>query len=232
MKAIYYASVAEITKSIRAKEISPVEVVAAHLERAEALHPKINAFVHLNAQAALEKARNAEMAVVRGHALGALHGVPVTVKSCIDVEGWPCPAGSVLRRDYVAQHDATLVARLKAAGAILLGSTNTPEFLMAYETDNLTSGQTSNPWDLSRSAGGSSGGEAAAIASGCSAGGVGSDGGGSVRVPAHFCGICGLKTTPGRIPAAGHFPPGAGAFSWIGVVGPMSRPIADVRSLF
>ncbi len=232
MKAIYYASVAEITKSIRAKEISPVEVVAAHLERAEALHPKINAFVHLNAQAALEKARNAEMAVVRGHALGALHGVPVTVKSCIDVEGWPCPAGSVLRRDYVAQHDATLVARLKAAGAIILGSTNTPEFLMAYETDNLLTGKTSNPWDLSRSAGGSSGGEAAAIAAGCSMGGVGSDGGGSIRVPAHFCGICGLKPTPGRIPATGHFPAGAGAFSWIGVVGPMARTIADVRALF
>jgi len=103
---------------------------------------------------------------------------------------------------------------------------------MAYETDNLTSGKTSNPWDLSRSAGGSSGGEAAAIASGCSAGGVGSDGGGSVRVPAHFCGICGLKPTPGRIPSTGHFPAGVGAFSWIGVVGPMARTIADVRALF
>ena len=232
MKAIYYASVAEITKSIRAKEISPVEVVAAHLERAEALQPKSNAFAHLNPHAALDRARNAEMAVVRGDALGALHGVPVTVKSCIDVEGWPCPAGSVLRRDYIAQHDATLVARLKAAGAIILGSTNTPEFLMAYETDNLLTGKTSNPWDLSRSAGGSSGGEAAAIAAGCSMGGVGSDGGGSIRVPAHFCGICGLKTTPGRIPATGHFPPGVGAFSWIGVVGPMARTVADVRALF
>src|SRR6266478_4743780 len=232
MKAIYNASVAEITKSIRAKEMSPVEVVAAHLERAEALQPKINAFVHLDAQAALERARIAEMAVVRGHALGALHGVPVTAKSCIDVEGWPCPAGSLLRKGYVAQHDATLVARLKAAGAIILGSTNTAEFLMAYETDNLLTGKTSNPWDLSRSAGGSSGGEAAAIAAGCSMGGVGSDGGGSIRVPAHFCGICGLKTTPGRIPATGHFPPGVGAFSGIGVVGPMARTIADARSLF
>src|SRR6266478_396660 len=232
MKALYYASVAEITKSIRAKEISPVEVVAAHLERAEALQPKVNAFAHLDPRAALDRARNAEMAVVRGGALGALHGVPVTVKSCIDVQGWPCPAGSVLRKDYVAQNDATLVARLKAAGAVLLGSTNTPEFLMAYETDNLLTGKTSNPWDLSRSAGGSSGGEAAAIAAGCSMGGVGSDGGGSIRVPAHFCGICGLKPTPGRIPATGHFPPGAGAFSWIGVVGPMARTIADVRLLF
>jgi Asp-tRNA(Asn)/Glu-tRNA(Gln) amidotransferase A subunit family amidase len=103
---------------------------------------------------------------------------------------------------------------------------------MAYETDNRLTGKTSNPWNLAHSAGGSSGGEAAAIAAGCSAGGVGSDGGGSVRVPAHFCGICGLKPTPGRIPATGHFPPGTGAFSWLGVVGPMARTIADVRSLF
>ena len=103
---------------------------------------------------------------------------------------------------------------------------------MAYETDNSLSGKTSNPWNLARSAGGSSGGEAAAIASGCSAGGVGSDGGGSIRVPAHFCGICGLKPTPGRIPATGHFPGGGGAFGWIGVVGPMARTVADVRALF
>jgi Asp-tRNA(Asn)/Glu-tRNA(Gln) amidotransferase A subunit family amidase len=103
---------------------------------------------------------------------------------------------------------------------------------MAYETDNRLTGKTSNPWNLAHSAGGSSGGEAAAIAAGCSAGGVGSDGGGSIRVPAHFCGICGLKPTPGRVPATGHFPPGAGAFSWIGVVGPMARTIADVRLLF
>jgi Asp-tRNA(Asn)/Glu-tRNA(Gln) amidotransferase A subunit family amidase len=103
---------------------------------------------------------------------------------------------------------------------------------MAYETDNLLSGKTSNPWNLERSAGGSSGGEASAIASGCSAGGLGSDGGGSIRVPAHFCGICGLKPTPGRIPATGHFPGGGGAFGWIGVVGPMARTVADVRALF
>jgi amidase len=159
-------------------------------------------------------------------------GVPVSLKSCIDVAGWVCAAGSLMRKDYVAKTDAPLAARLRVAGAILLGNTNTPEFLMAYETDNLLRGRTSNPWDLTRSAGGSSGGEAAAIAAGCSAGGVGSDGGGSVRVPAHFCGICGLKPTPGRIPATGHFPAGVGAFSWIGVVGPMARTMADVRALF
>lgn len=232
MKTPHYATIAEITGSIRAKKLSPVEVITAHLTRIQALHPKLNAFVHLDADSALAQARRAESAVTEASELHSLLGVPVSMKSCIDVAGWPTPAGSLLRKQYVAETDATLVARLRAAGAILLGNTNTPEFLMAYETDNLLTGKTSNPWDLSRTAGGSSGGEAASIASGCSVAGVGSDGGGSIRVPAHFCGICGLKPTPGRIPATGHFPAGIGAFSWIGVVGPMARTIADVRSLF
>jgi len=232
MKTFHYASIAEITASVRSKKLSPVEIVDAHLKRIEAMRPKLNAFVHIDADGARAQARGAEDAVLRGAALGPLHGVPITIKSCIDVAGWTCPAGSLLRKDYVAPSDAPLVARLREAGAILLGNTNTPEFLMAYETDNLVSDKTSNPWDVTRSAGGSSGGEAAAIASGCSAGGVGSDGGGSIRAPAHFCGICGLKPTPGRISATGHFPPGHSAFAWIGVVGPMARTIADVRTLF
>jgi len=227
-----YGTLAEITQEIRSRNISPVEIVELHLNRIEALQPKLNAFVHVDAEGARRQARAAESLVMRGEQLGPLHGVPLSVKSCIDVAGWPCPAGSLLRKDYVPKQDAPLVSRLKSAGAILLGNTNTPEFLMAYETDNRTTGKTSNPWNLAHSAGGSSGGESAAIAAGCSAGGVGSDGGGSIRVPAHFCGICGLKPTPGRIPATGHFPPGAGAFSWIGVVGPMARTVADVRSLF
>src|SRR6266403_360962 len=231
MKTFHYASIAEITASVRSKKLSPVEIVNAHLRRMEAMRPKLNAFVHIDADDARAQARGAEEAVLRGAALGPLHGVPITLKSCIDVAGWPCPAGSLLRKDYVAEADATLAARLRAAGAILLGNTNTPEFLMAYETDNLIGGKTSNPWDLSRSAGGSSG-EAAAIASGCSAGGVGSDGGGSIRVPAHFCGICGLKPTPGRIPATGHFPAGNSAFGWLGVVGPMARTASDLKVLF
>jgi Asp-tRNA(Asn)/Glu-tRNA(Gln) amidotransferase A subunit family amidase len=232
MSFFLYDTLADITQAIRSKKISPVEIIELHLKRIEALQPKLNAFVHLDPERAREQARAAESLILRGAQLGPLHGVPLTIKSCIDVAGWACPAGSLLRKTYVANQDAPLVLRWKAAGAILLGNTNTPEFLMAYETDNLVTGKTSNPWDLAHSAGGSSGGEAAAIASGCSAGGVGSDGGGSIRVPSHFCGICGLKPTPGRIPAAGHFPPGADAFSWIGVVGPMARTIADVRLLF
>ena len=227
-----FSTIAEITADIRSKRVSPLEVVDAHLHRIESLQPKLNAFVHLDADGAHAQARAAEAAVLKSPSLGPLHGVPLTIKSCIDVAGWPCPAGSLLRKDYVPRADAPLVERLKAAGAILLGNTNTPEFLMAYETNNLLGGKTSNPWNLAYSSGGSSGGEAAAIAAGCSMGGVGSDGGGSIRVPAHFCGICGLKPTPGRVPATGHFPSGAGAFGWIGVVGPMARTLADVRALF
>jgi Asp-tRNA(Asn)/Glu-tRNA(Gln) amidotransferase A subunit family amidase len=232
MDKIFLGGIAELARGIREKKISPSEIVDAHLRRIEKLQPKFNAFVNVDVVGARRAAKAAEAAILRGDAHGALLGVPVSVKSCIDVAGWTCPAGSRLRADYVASEDALLVSRLRAAGAILLGSTNTPEFLMAYETDNAVSGKTSNPWDLRRSSGGSSGGEAAAIAAKCSMGGVGSDGGGSVRVPAHFCGICALKPTPGRMPATGHFPKGAGAFAWLGVVGPMARTIADVRELF
>ncbi|MDP9340248.1 MAG: amidase, partial [Acidobacteriota bacterium] len=232
MENICFGGIAEMVDRVRAKKISPVEIVEAHLKRIESLQPRMNAFVHVDEEGARRAAKASEASVMRGDALGRLHGVPVSIKSCIDVAGWRCPAGSRLRADYVAQGDAVLVARLKAAGAILIGNTNTPEFLMAYETDNALSGKTSNPWNISYSAGGSSGGEAAAIAAGCSMGGVGSDGGGSVRVPAHFCGISALKPTPGRIPSTGHFPRGAGAFAWLGVVGPMARTAADVRTLF
>jgi len=232
MDSITFATIAEITENIRNRKISPVEIVEAHCRRIQTLQPRLNAFAHVDFENARSLARAAETAISSGTSIGPLHGVPLTVKSCIDVAGWPCAVGSRLRKDYVPRHDAPLVARLKAGGAIIIGNTSTPEFLMAYETNNALTGKTSNPWDLSRTAGGSSGGEAAAIASGCSAGGVGSDGGGSIRVPAHFSGICGLKSTPGRIPASGHYPPPGGAFSWLGVVGPMARTIADVRSLF
>jgi Asp-tRNA(Asn)/Glu-tRNA(Gln) amidotransferase A subunit family amidase len=232
MAARLYDTIAQTRELYRRKQISPVEVLRAHLERIQQLQPRLNAFVHLDAESALARARGAEAGLAQGELIKPLTGIPLTVKCCIDVAGWPCPAGSLLRNDYIPSIDAPLVARLESAGAILLGNTNTAEFLMAYETDNLLSGKTSNPWNLAYSAGGSSGGEAAAIASGCSMGGVGSDGGGSIRTPAHFCGICGLKPTPGRIPATGHFPEGAGACNWLGVVGPMARTVADLRVLF
>ena len=221
-----------MAEQIRRKKISPVELVEAHLARIELLNPKLNALVQVDAQRARRQAQAAESAVLRGEKQGPLHGVPISIKSSIDVAGLRCEAGTKLRAGYVASQDAPLVARLRAAGAIVLGVTNTPEFLMAWETDNLLYGRTNNPWDVSRTPGGSSGGEAAAIASGCSAGGVGSDGGGSIRVPAHFSGICGLKPTPGRIPATGHFPVSVGPFALLGVVGPMARTVADLRVLF
>ena len=232
MTAIHYLSLTEIAGKIRAKELLPSEVAEHHLQRAKILHPQLNAFVHIDEVGARAQAHSADSALQRGEALGQLHGVPLTMKSCIDVAGWPCAAGSLLRKDNVPGSDAVLVQRLRNAGAILLGNTNTPEFLMAYETDNRLSGETRNPWNTKYSAGGSSGGEAAAIASGCSAGGVGSDGGGSIRVPAHFCGICGLKPSPGRIPSNGHFPAANSAFGWLGVVGPMARTVGDLKILF
>jgi Asp-tRNA(Asn)/Glu-tRNA(Gln) amidotransferase A subunit family amidase len=225
-------TIEEITTNIQRKSISPREIVQHYLQRSMNLQPRLNSFVHMAADSALEQAAKAEASLQDGVLLGPLHGVPITIKSCIDVAEWPCAAGSVLRKDVRSVVDAVLVKRLRDAGGILLGNTNTPEFLMAYESNNLLNGKTSNPWNTEFSCGGSSGGEAAAIASGCSAGGVGSDGGGSIRVPAHFCGICGLKPTPGRIPSTGHYPPGTSAFGWLGVVGPMARSIRDLRILF
>jgi Asp-tRNA(Asn)/Glu-tRNA(Gln) amidotransferase A subunit family amidase len=227
-----YSTIAETLAKLRRKEISPLELIAAHLDRIKQIQPQLNPFVHIDAESARARARDSESRIERGDKPRPLEGIPLTVKSSLDVAGWPCPAGSLLRKDYIPVTNATLVSRLEDAGAILLGNTNTPEFLMAYETDNRLSGKTSNPWNPAYSAGGSSGGEAAAIASGCSMGGVGSDGGGSIRTPAHFCAICGLKPTPGRIPSTGHYPPGGGAFAWIGVVGPMARTVADLRALF
>jgi Asp-tRNA(Asn)/Glu-tRNA(Gln) amidotransferase A subunit family amidase len=148
------------------------------------------------------------------------------------VAGHRCETGSLLNHGHTPDVDAVLVSRMRRAGAVILGTTNCPEFLMAYETDNRLYGRTSNPWDLERSAGGSSGGEAAAIAAGLSAGGLGSDGGGSVREPAHFTGVCALKPTPGRMPAEGHLPPCLGPFSLLGVIGPMARTIEDVSLFF
>jgi Asp-tRNA(Asn)/Glu-tRNA(Gln) amidotransferase A subunit family amidase len=225
-------SAQEIAAQIRRKAVSPVDVARAHLDRIERLNPRLNAFVDCKPEAVLVQARDAEKAILRGDDLGPLHGVPVSIKSSIDVAGHLCEAGTRLRAGHIAAADAPLVARLRAAGAVILGVTNAPELLMAWETDNLLYGRTNNPWDLTRTAGGSSGGEAAAIAAGLSAGGVGSDGGGSIREPAHFCGICGLKPTPGRIPSTGHFPKSGGPFALIGVVGPMARTVEDVRMLF
>ncbi|MHB8484345.1 MAG: amidase [Candidatus Acidiferrales bacterium] len=230
-KSITSLSASEMAAAIWRREILPTELVEAHLERIERLDPQLNAFAYVDTEGARRQAKEADAALAKGSEIGPLHGVPLSIKSSIDVAGWAADCGSRLRAGYVADNDATLVSRLRHAGAVLLGNTNTPELLMAYETDNAVRGRTNNPWDLQRTPGGSSGGEAAAIAARCSAGGVGSDGGGSVRIPAHFSGICGLKPTPGRIPATGHFPVSSGPFALLGVVGPMARTIPDVEIL-
>lgn len=226
-----FLSAGEMARHVAERRLTAAELVRAHLARIDELQPKLNAFAHLDREGALDAARAADRAVAAGEPVGPLHGVPLSAKSCVDVAGWPCETGTRLRARNVPQADAALVSRWKKAGGILLGNTNVPELLMAYETDNQLYGRTNNPWDLTRTPGGSSGGEAAAIAAGCSAGGVGSDGGGSIRVPAHFTGICGLKPTPGRIPSTGHFPACTGPFGQLGVVGPMARTVADLELL-
>ena len=221
-----------MAQMVRDREISPVELIEAHLRQIQIANPKLNAFVVIMAEEAMAAAKQAEAAVIRADSLGLLHGVPVTVKDSFDIAGLATLAGSKLRAGHRAEADATAVARLRAAGAIILGKTNCPELLSSYETDNYVAGRTNNPWDLERTPGGSSGGEAAAIASFCSAGGIGSDGGGSIRVPAHFCGIAGLKPTPGRISAAGHYPVICHPGGLLGVAGPMARSAQDLRLLF
>jgi len=232
MSELTFLSVVAMAEQIRRKKLSPVELVEAHLDRIQKLNPKLNAFVQVDAEGARRQAHAAEAVAMRNQIAGPLHGVPLSIKSSMNVSGMRCESGTRLRAGHVASQDAPLVARLRDAGAIILGVTNTPELLMAWETDNLLYGRTNNPWDVARTPGGSSGGEAAAIAAGCSAGGMGSDGGGSIRIPAHFSGICGLKPTPGRIPATGHFPQAVGPFALIGVVGPVARTVADLKLLF
>ena len=221
-----------MAEQIQQKKLSPVDLIEAHLTRIQELNPKLNAFVQIDVEGARRQALLAEEAMRDGRELGVLHGVPLSIKSSIEVAGLRWEAGTKLRAGIRGVRDAPLVARLRQAGAIILGVTNAPELLMAWETDNLLYGRTNNPWDLARTPGGSSGGEAAAIAAGMSAGGVGSDGGGSIREPAHFSGICGLKPTPGRIPATGHFPASVGPFALLGVVGPLARNMDDLKILF
>jgi len=225
-------SVVSLASAIRRRKVSSVEVVDAYLRRAEALNPILNAVVQLNATAARAAAAAADRALRHRDNVGPLHGVPFTVKDSFDTAGIITTAGTSGRRSYVPLRDATPVARLRAAGAILLGKTNTPELTLSYETDNLIYGRTNNPYDLSRTTGGSSGGAAAAIAAGCSPLDIASDTGGSIRVPSHFCGIAGLKPTSGRIPRTGHIISSEGVFQSFTQPGPMARRVEDLIKVF
>ncbi|HMG87230.1 MAG TPA: amidase [Terracidiphilus sp.] len=230
MNLLVLESAVRQLKMLRQREISVVELAEAHIKQIERLNPQLKAFADFDAERVRAQARSMDAVLV--DARGPLHGLPVTVKSSIATAGYKCEIGSLNHKDEIPREDAVVVSRLRAAGALILGTTNCPEFLMAYETDNLLHGQTRNPWDLERTPGGSSGGESAAIAAGMSAAGLGSDSGGSVRVPAHFTGICSLKPTPGRIPGRGHLPPCVGPFATLGAIGPMARTMADVELMF
>jgi amidase len=227
--ALLYASAATLARAIRDKQVSAREVVEAHLYRIEAVNPTLHAVVQLAAERALDEARAADRALAQGDPIGPLHGVPMTIKDSLDTVGVITTGGTKGRASYVPQEDATVVARLRAAGAILLGKTNTPELTLAGETNNLLYGQTNNPYDLARTPGGSSGGAGAIIAAGGSPLDVGSDTGGSIRMPAHFCGITGIKPTSGRVPRTGHVVPfGLGAVDALTQNGPMARFVEDL----
>ena len=229
MDDITYASAKSIAQAIRDKEVSAVEVVEAHLRRIDEVNPKLNAVVHLAADRALSEARNADAATARGESNRPLHGVPMTVKDSHDAEGLVSTGGTKGRENFVPDRDATTVARMRAAGAIVLGKTNTPELTLSFETDNLIYGRTNNPYDLERTPGGSSGGAGAIIASGGSPLDLGTDTGGSVRVPSAFCGIAGLKPTSGRVPRTGHIiSHSLGATDALTTVGPMARYVEDL----
>lgn len=224
-------SLPEVAFLITSRAISSVDLVETYLNRIEEVNSPLNAIVAV-APDVLESARLCDSELERGHIIGPLHGIPITIKDTIATKGICTTSGSRLRADYVPQHDAPVITRLKAAGAIIVGKTNVPEMAIPYETDNPVFGRTNNPHDVSRTPGGSSGGEAAAIAARLSPAGIGSDLAGSIRVPAHFCGIAGLKPTSGSVPMEGHLPLASGTLSLGASIGPMARRVADLALLF
>ncbi|UCG76914.1 MAG: amidase [Gemmatimonadota bacterium] len=217
----------ELAARIRNGEISSEEVVQAHLERIEAVNSVLNAVVRLN-ERALEQARAADRALGAGQLVGALHGVPITVKDSHDVGGMVSTGGTQGRADYVPDASGTAVRRLQAAGAIVIGRTNTPELTLSFDTVNALYGRTWNPYDPILTPGGSSGGAAAIIAASGSPLDLGSDTGGSIRLPSHFCGIAGIKPTSGRVPRTGHIISFDGLHQSLTQIGPMARTVDDL----
>lgn len=211
----------DMAKAIREKRLSPVEVTRALLERVDALNPALNAYVLITHDMAMEQARRAEDAVMRGATAGPLNGVPVSIKDLFDVTGLPTTKGSLLYRDNIASSSEYSAQRLLDAGGVHLGKTNTPEFGFIPLTENRLFGATNNPWDLARTPGGSSGGGAAAVAAGLGPIALTSDGGGSIRIPASFCGVFGIKPTFGRVPKK------PGGWSSMSHRGPTTRTVAD-----
>ena len=231
METIVFATAQELALAIQRRQVSSVEVINAYLTQLERYNARVNAVVTLDAEGAQGQARRADAALARGECWGPLHGVPFTVKDALETAGLRTTSGFPPLSDYVPQTDATVVARLRAAGAILLGKTNLPTLASDGQTDNPLFGRTKNPWNLAYTPGGSSGGSAAALAAGLTALEIGSDIAGSVRVPAHYCGVCGLKPTEHLLPLTGHIPEPPGAprgVRHMGVLGPLARSVEDL----
>src|SRR6266403_1726441 len=224
---VVWRSAVECAALIRRKELSPVELTEAVLARIDAVNPRLNAFCLVAHDVARRLAREAEIAVMKGEPLGLLHGVPVSVKDVLFTRGMRTTGGSRFYADLIPEHDAVSVGRLKAAGAVLLGKTTTSEFGHKAVTESPLFGVTRNPWNLERTPGGSSGGAAAAVASGCGPIALGSDGGGSVRIPAAFCGLVGLKPSYGRVPLGVGFP----GWDHVSHVGPLARSVRDAAAV-
>ena len=214
---------------IRSGDVSASELIDAHLRRIAQVNPCLNAVAEVLAETARRSAAQVDRERAQGNPLPALAGVPFSIKDSIEVQGTVCTAGTLGRRSAApSTRDATVVARLRAAGAIPIARTNLPDLLFAFESDNLIRGRTNNPYDFSRTSGGSSGGEAALIAAGGSPLGLGSDCAGSVRLPAHFCGIASIKPTSGRLPRTGHVPPAGGWIESLWQIGPLARRVEDL----
>lgn len=234
MNEIFYASGIDLARAIQRKECSASEALEAHLGRIAQKNATLNAIVTLTEEAARNRARAADDALSRGQSWGPLHGVPLTLKDTLETAGVRTTAGHPPLKDYMPERDSTVAARLKAAGAILVGKTNVPPLAMTLQTENAIFGRTNNPHNLERTVGGSSGGAAAAVAAGLVPFDIGSDMSGSIRIPAHYCGVFGLKPTANRLPTTGHIPPLPGTV-WLDrhlcTVGPIARCVEDLALL-
>jgi amidase len=232
MRELVFLPAHQMAEHVRERRVSALELLEAHLGQVVRNNVRLNALVTLDEGRARARAREADAALARGELWGPLHGVPLTIKDAFETTGLRTTSGFAPLAGHVPARDATVVARLKAAGAVIVGKTNLPRLALDTQTHNTVFGRTNNPWDVGRTPGGSSGGGAVSVASGMSSLEVGSDIGGSIRIPAHFCGVLGLKPTDGRIPLSGHIPGMPGSPRGVrhqGVAGPLARTVEDLR---
>ena len=234
MMDIVFSSTTQLAAAIRAGHISAIEVLQAHLAQIDAHNPTLNAVITLDVEQAYERAREADEALARGGLWGPLHGVPFTLKDAHATAGMRTTTGFPPLANYVPRVDSTVTARLKAAGGILMGKTNVAMMLADYQTTNPIFGRTNNPWNVERTPGGSSGGAAAALAAGMTPFEIGTDLSASIRIPAHFCGVCGLKPTEHRVPLTGLIPgfPAPRSVRIMSCIGPMARTVDDLALLY